>query len=289
MNVGIIGLGLMGGSIGRAAVRTEKHKVFAFDIDEESMVKGSLLKAYHERLTHDNAHELDLLILAVLPSAVPALLDEYLPLLKSGATVTDIAGVKRHVVVTMTEYSAKYPDISFVGGHPMAGREFSGVAHSTAGLLENSTVLLVSVKTPLDALARLKEFYKELGAEGVVITTADDHDKMIAYTSQLAHVVSSAYVKSEAASRHYGYSAGSFRDMTRVARMNPAMWTELMSDNADNLIPEIRGIVARLNEYADSLENADKECLYRLLDEGNRMKLSVEKDRQKKLNDALDD
>lgn len=287
MKIGIIGLGLMGGSLGRALVKKTSHTVYARDLDEEAMVKGAMLEAYHFELTRENACELDVLALAVVPSAMQGILDEFLPLLKSGATVTDLAGVKRPVVEIMKRAAKLRPDLEYVGGHPMAGREFSGVAHSTAGLYENSSVLLVPVAASLEALAAVKRMYIGVGAEGVVITDAETHDEMIAYTSQLAHVVSSAYVKSPSADKHYGYSAGSFRDMTRVARMNAAMWTELMTDNADNLGREVRAMAARLNEYADCMERGDRTRLFELLDAGNEKKLSVEKDRQKKLQSAL--
>lgn len=287
MKIGIIGLGLMGGSLGRALVKKTAHTVYARDLDEEAMVKGAMLEAYHFELTRENASELDVLALAVVPSAMQGILDEFLPLLKSGATVTDLAGVKRPVVEIMKRAAKLRSDLEYIGGHPMAGREFSGVAHSTAGLYENSSVLLVPVAASLEALAAVKRMYIGVGAEGVVITDAETHDEMIAYTSQLAHVVSSAYVKSPSADKHYGYSAGSFRDMTRVARMNAAMWTELMTDNADNLGREVRAMAARLNEYADCMERGDKARLFELLDAGNEKKLSVEKDRQKKLQSAL--
>ena len=162
------------------------------------------------------------------------------------------------------------------------------MAHSTAGLYENSSVLIVPVSAELEQLAVLKKMYVAVGAEGVVITDADTHDEMIAYTSQLAHVVSSAYVKSPSADKHYGYSAGSFRDMTRVARMNASMWTELMRENADNLSREVRSMAVRLTEYADALDSGDDGALYRLLEAGNEKKLSVEKDRLRKLQNALD-
>lgn len=170
----------------------------------------------------------------------------------------------------------------------MAGREFSGVAHSTASLYENASVLLVPLRTPLEKLALLKKMYTDAGAGGAVVTDAAEHDKMIAYTSQLAHVVSSAYVQSESAEKHYGYSAGSFRDMTRVARMNAAMWTELMTDNADFLSREIRALAGRLTSYADALDAGDRAELFGLLEGGNSVKLSVEKDRVKKLHAAQD-
>lgn len=288
MNVGIIGLGLMGGSLGRALVKMTPHTVYAYDRDEDSMTKGGMLNAYHEPLTHENAGMLDVLAMAVLPSAMPAILDEYLPLLRSGALVTDLAGVKRPVVRIMQDAAAARPDLAFAGAHPMAGREFSGVAHSTAGLFENASVIIVPVSASLEALSALKKMYTDIGAEGAVITDADTHDEMIAYTSQLAHVVSSAYVRSPSAKKHYGFSAGSFRDMTRVARMNADMWTELMLENADDLAPEVRATAARMNEYADAMESRDSERLRTLLESGNLTKLDVEKDRQKKLQNALE-
>lgn len=288
MKIGIVGLGLMGGSLGRALVRKTEHTVYAYDCDAEAMLKGGMLEAYHEELTDADACELDVLVLAVLPSAMEGIAERFLPLMKSGATVTDLAGVKRPVVNLMKEWTKRRPDLGFAGGHPMAGREFSGVAHSTAGLYENSSVLIVPVSAELEQLAVLKKMYVEVGAEGVVITDADTHDEMIAYTSQLAHVVSSAYVKSPSADKHYGYSAGSFRDMTRVARMNASMWTELMRENADNLSHEVRSMAVRLTEYADALDSGDDGALYRLLEAGNEKKLSVEKDRLRKLQNALD-
>ena len=286
-NVGIIGLGLMGGSLGRALVRAGGYKVFALDLDEEAMLKGALLEAYDERLSDDNASLLDILVLAVTPSAMKEALDRFLPLLREGALVTDLAGVKRPVVALMEEYRRQFPDISFCGAHPMAGREFSGVAHSAVNLFEGSTVLLVPVDSPLETLAALKNLYTSVGAEGVVITSAEDHDKMISYTSQLAHVVSSAYVQSPSAHRHYGYSAGSFRDMTRVARMNADMWTELMTDNADYLAEEVRDIADRLDAFAACLEKGDAAALHDMLERGNETKLAVEKNRGKKLAEAL--
>lgn len=142
MKIGIVGLGLMGGSLGRALVARTTHTVYACDRDPEAMLKGGMLNAYHEELTRENARGLDIFLMAVVPSAMPDILKEYLPLLKSGGIVSDLAGVKRPVVAMMKECASLRPDLGFVGGHPMAGREFSGVAHSTAGLYDGASVLL---------------------------------------------------------------------------------------------------------------------------------------------------
>ena len=157
----------------------------------------------------------------------------------------------------------------------MAGREFSGVAHSTAGLYENSSVLLVPVAASLEALAAVKKMYLGVGAEGVVITDADTHDEMIAYTSQLAHIVSGAYVKNPLSARHKGFSAGSFLDMTRVARLNEDMWTELFLDDADYLTTELDELIVHLREYADAIRAHDAQALRALLRDGREKKASA--------------
>ncbi len=286
-NIGIIGLGLMGGSLGRALKRVSGYKVYAYDTDDDAMLKGALLSAYDEVLTDKNAKELDILIMAVTPSHMEGVTSLFLPLLKDGALVTDMAGIKRPVIKLMESLASRNPSLSFCGGHPMTGREFSGVSHSSASLYEGASVILVPVDTPIEKLALLKSMYIDVGASGVVIASPEEHDQLIAYTSQLAHVVSSAYIRSDSAEKNYGFSAGSFRDMTRVARMNSSMWTELMLDNADNLSKEIRALASRLNEYADALDNKNKDSLNDLLETGNKKKLSVEKNRARKMHSAF--
>ncbi|MBR1747393.1 MAG: prephenate dehydrogenase/arogenate dehydrogenase family protein [Clostridia bacterium] len=287
MKIGIVGLGLIGGSIGRATVKKTDHIVYAYDRDESALEKGALLNAYHEVLTKDNAKEIDLLLICVYPDGVEGVLKEYVPIVKPGAIVMDCVGIKRPVCALMEDYSDKYPDVSFVGGHPMAGREFSGVEHATAGLFDHATVLIVPVHTPIEALVSVKEFFLGIGADGLVPTTAEEHDRIIAYTSQLAHVVSAAYITSPTAKSHYGFSAGSFRDMTRVARLNPAMWTDLMDKNADFLSEEIFSFAERMQRFGKAIQEKDKEALFALLFESNETKLDVEKNRLQKRNDAM--
>lgn len=287
MNVGIVGLGLIGGSIGRAAVKKTAHTVYATDRDENAVIKGALLNAYHEKLTCENAKVLDMLILCVYPSSVEAVIDEYAPLLKDGAIITDCVGIKRDVFKIMEKKQELYPKLSFIGGHPMAGREFSGVEHSTASLMEHSTCILVPVHNDMETLIAVKEFYISLGADGVVIADAEEHDKIIAYTSQLAHVISSAFVTSPSALVHYGFSANSFRDMTRVARLNPTMWTELMTENSDYLTDEIDALISRLTDLKNAVKDKDKATLYSLLNEGNERKILIETRRAQKKANAL--
>ena len=287
MNIGIIGLGLIGGSLGRAISTKTSHKVYGLALHEATMQKAELCNAIQARLTKDNAKELDMLIITLYPRAIEESLEEWAPYLKKGCIVIDCGGTKRSICDKMMQMHKKYPDLIFVGGHPMAGREFSGFSHSQASLFEKATMLIVPIKTPLEALVQIKELALEIGFEGLVITTANEHDEMISFTSQLAHIVSSSYIKNPLATTHYGFSAGSFRDMTRVARLNPQMWSELMLENRDYLVPQIENLQENLEAFKKALDNNDKETLEKLLDDGRIAKEEVESLRAKKLQERI--
>ena len=276
MKIGIIGMGLMGASFARALKKTGDHMVYAHDMKESVMIKADLMKAYDYELTEENCGELDMLVLAVYPETFEETVKRYLPYLKSGAIVTDFCGTKRLVVGSMKKLAALYPEITFIGGHPMAGREFSGIDHSSAGLFERASMILVPVNADIFALDKTKKFFLSLGFSRVEITTAENHDEMIAYTSQLCHIVSNAFIKNEQAEKHAGYSAGSYRDLTRVARLNPDMWAQLMTENADKLQKELDEFIGNLQKYSVALKSRDKEELRSLLAEGNERKLFID-------------
>ena len=287
MNIGIIGLGLIGGSFGRAITSRTSHTVYGLALHEETMQKAELCKAIHHRLTKENAKELDMLIITLYPREIEKAIDEWAPYLKKGCIVIDCGGTKRSIMEKMRDARHMYEGIYFVGGHPMAGREFSGFSHSQASLYDKATFLIVPNKAPIEVLVKIRDFAKEIGFEGLVITTAQEHDEMISFTSQLAHIVSSAYVKNPLATTHYGFSAGSFRDMTRVARLNPQMWSELMLENRDYLVEQIEVLQKNLQDYKEALQNNDKEQLEKLLDEGRVIKEEVEYLRAKKLQERI--
>ena len=287
MNIGIIGLGLIGGSLGRAISSRTEHTVYGIALHESTMQKAELCKAIHKRLTKENAKELDMLIITLYPREIEKALDEWVPYLKKGCIVIDCGGTKRSICEKMNDMRKFNSDVYFVGGHPMAGREFSGFSHSQATLFDKATMLIVPIKTPIDVLMTIKKLAVDIGFEGLVITTAKEHDEMISFTSQLAHIVSSAYIKNPLSTTHYGFSAGSFRDMTRVAKLNPQMWSELMIENADYLVPQIDNLQARLEEFKIALQNKDTQELEKLLDEGRVAKEEVESLRAKKLQERI--
>lgn len=277
MKIGIIGLGLIGGSFGRAIASKTEDTVYALDINEKAMVTGKLLSAYHNPLTENDINELDVLVFSLYPEPLEKALSEYVPKLKKGCLVVDLCGNKRRVVEQMKDLSAKHPDLEFISAHPMAGREFSGVSHSTSTLFDRASMILVPVKAEIGRIAWLKEYSLKLGFGEVVITSADKHDEIIAFTSQLAHLVSSAYIKSDRATEYMGFSAGSFRDMTRVAKLSPEMWSQLTVDNSDYLVEELDSFIAHLSEYKTALKNKDIEQMKKLLSDGNERKIMSEK------------
>lgn len=277
MNIGIVGLGLIGGSLGKAMVKKTEHTVYGYDIFPEVMLKGGLINAYHYELTEDDYCKLDILIIATYPRAFKSVLNDALPRLKDNALVMDIGGNKKSVVEVMEKARMDYPNISFIATHPMAGREYYGINHSMATLFEKASILIIPVHNEMEQLVMAKNLFAEIGFTSIIVTDWQEHDKMIAYTSQLAHIVSSSYVKNELAENHDGFSAGSFKDLTRVAKLNPVMWSELMLDNKDNLICALDNLLENLNEYKKALIENNEGELIRLLKEGNEKKEIIEK------------
>ena len=283
LKIGIIGLGLIGGSLARTIVNRTNHVVYAYDSDESALKLGSLLHAYYHVLTDDDVASLDMLIVALYPSATIDVIKRYLPLLKDGCIVIDVCGNKRKIVSEFNKFSVSFPKLVFISTHPMAGREFSGIKHSSINLFDRASMIIIPVNTDLKAIKFFKDFVLSLGFGSTVITTASEHDKIIAYTSQLAHVVSSAYVKSPTAENYLGFSAGSFRDMTRVARLSPEMWSELFLDNSDFLVLELQTIIDNLTDYLNALKDKDKSKLYDMLQDGTDRKINFDKLKNKKL------
>lgn len=286
MNIGIIGMGLIGGSLGRAIIKNTDHKIYGYDIDDNALLKADLLKAQNYVLKESDFKKLDLVIFALCPNATINTMSEILPKLKDGAIIIDSCGNKRKVVENMKSLAKVYPKLNFVGCHPMAGREFSGISHSSANLFERAYIILVTVTNNIETLCLVKKLFLDIGARDVEFCTAEKHDEMIAYTSQLAHIVSSSYIKSQNAVKHAGFSAGSFRDLTRVAKLNPKMWTELFIENKDNLIGEIDNIIKNLSDYKNAIEKGDEKTLFNLLNDGVLMKEKAEKVHKERRNDS---
>ncbi|NLI21498.1 MAG: prephenate dehydrogenase [Clostridiales bacterium] len=277
MEIGIVGLGLIGGSVAKAIKKYTTHTVLGLDTDEQVLYKARLLDAIDAELTDERLSICDWLIVATRPGDAVGYVEAHAALLKPGATVMDVCGVKREVCEPLWRV-AEARGFTFIGGHPMAGREVSGFTNASADLFKDASMILTPGKgADMALLERLKKFWCALGFAGVTVTTPENHDRVIAYTSQLAHIASSAYVKSPTALDHIGFSAGSYRDLTRVARLDPDMWTELFLKNREPLLGELDGLIGRLAEYRDALAARDAAGMRALLAAGRDQKLEADR------------
>lgn len=276
MNIGIIGLGLIGGSMAKAIRLNTDHYVLGMDIDKSIVTKAKIIEAINEELTVENIGKCDIIILALYPDATVETVKKYAHLIKKGAYLIDCSGVKEKVCNNIPQI-AKEHEFIFVGGHPMAGIEKIGFKYSNADIFADASMILTpDDNVKIEDLANIKIFFLSIGFGKITVKTAKDHDRIIAYTSQLAHILSNAYVKSETAKEHKGLSAGSFKDLTRVAYLNETMWTELFLENKDNLITELDGLINNLTKYKTSLQNSNENELKELLKEGRILKEELE-------------
>lgn len=276
MKIGIIGLGLIGGSMAKAIRLNTDHYVLGTDIDQKVVTKAKIIEAINEELTEKNIGECDMIISALYPDATVETVKKFAHLIKKGAYLIDCGGVKEKVCDNIPQI-AKENGFVFVGGHPMAGIEKIGFKYSNADIFKEASMILTpddSVK--IEDLANIKIFFLSIGFGKITVKSAKEHDKIIAYTSQLAHVLSNAYVKSETAQEHRGLSAGSFKDLTRVAYLNETMWTELFMENKNNLISEINTLIENLGEYKTALENNNADELKELLKKGRELKEALD-------------
>lgn len=272
MNIAVVGLGLIGGSLSKAIKGRTGHNVFGADLNEETMLLARLSGAIDAPISDENLEKMDLVLIAVRPLAAILWAEKNFSRLKKGACVVDMCGVKREVTRKMEEYAEK-TGVIYVGGHPMAGKERGKFQNAAEDLFAGASMILTPGKdTTPDTLENLNNLFTDIGFARIVFTTPDEHDRIIAYTSQLAHIASSAYIKSPEALRQRGFSAGSFRDMTRVAFMDEDMWTELFLLNADYLTGQVHLLIENLKEYEEALNNKDADRLRSLLKDGREIK-----------------
>ena len=275
MKVGILGLGLIGGSLARAYA-LDGHTVYACEKDESMLSFAILAGAVHGRLDSSSIKECDLILLAIYPQGSAVWLRENASMISKNCLVMDCCGTKRDICSTCFPLAETY-GFTFVGGHPMAGSQFSGFKYSRANLFEGAPMVLVPpVYDSMALLDRVKEALKPCHFGTFSVTTAENHDRMIAFTSQMAHIVSNAYIKSPTAKNHKGFSAGSYRDLTRVAWLNPQMWAELFLENKENVLFELDCFIQNLTAYRQALSSENISELTALLDEGKKRKEEVD-------------
>ena len=275
MEIGIVGLGLIGGSLAKAISQNTDNTVYGTDISEQVVKKAILVNAIEQPLTDELLPHCDILIIALYPQATVNYVKAHADMIKKGAVVLDCCGIKGLVCDELIPLSEK-KGFLFVGGHPMAGLEHSGFTYAKKSLFNNASMIFTATKGPIEIMETLKKLFTSIGFTNIEISTPEAHDKKIAFTSQLAHVVSNAYIKSPTAREHAGFSAGSYKDLTRVAKLNETMWTELFLENADNLTSEIDCLIGNLKEYSDAIKARDADTLKALLKDGREKKALID-------------
>ena len=275
MTVGILGLGLIGGSLARAYA-LEGHRVLCCDCNEQMLSFAMLSGAVEAPLSCETIQECDLILLAIYPEGSAAWLEQNAPYIRKDALVIDCCGVKTQICRRCFPVAKKY-GFTFMGGHPMAGTQFSGFKYSRANLFEGAPMVLVPDRFDnMDLLDRAKKALSPCHFGSFSVTTAVEHDRMIAFTSQMPHIVSNAYIKSPTAQTHRGFSAGSYKDLTTVAWLNAPMWAELILENRDNTLYELDTFIDSLQAYRDAIASNNQSELITLLEDGKRRKEEVD-------------
>lgn len=275
--IAVAGLGLIGGSMVKAVREyLPQTRVLGYELRQEvcdRALEESTIQAAND---WEGLRQADLLLLALFPGQAMDFAAAHASRLRPGCVVIDLCGVKEAVCPTLEKLCLDH-GLVYIGGHPMAGRERSGYDAALTNLYRGASMILVptAASTP-QAMEEASEFFTALGFGRIEVTTAEHHDRMIAFTSQLVHAVSNCYIKSPSAPDHHGYSAGSYRDLTRVARLDPAMWTELFLWNRQALLEEMDQLTLHLGQLRQAIDRGDREEVYRLLDEGNRRKIEID-------------
>ncbi len=271
-NIAIIGLGLIGGSLAKAITERTGYHVMA-----RNRTRGTLLQAIdegavHEELTDGNIGQADMIILGLYPEEAVEYMESIGDRIKKGALVIDVSGIKRYICQKMPPIAAKYGFV-FVGTHPMAGKEKGGFSNSEAGLFKGASFIITPTDdSSAEQVEWLKQFSADLGFGMHVVCSPEEHDRMIAFTSQLPHVLANAYVQSPQCLNHKGFSAGSYRDVSRVARLNEHLWAELFLQNADALTQELDLLIKNITEMCDAIKADDRESLEKILGRGRMVK-----------------
>lgn len=272
MNIAIIGLGLIGASMAKSIKKNTDNNVYGYDLSCEVTNKALKENTIDKVLNNDNLKECKTIIICLYPKETIEYVKSNIGNFAQNTLIIDCAGVKTEICQNLSKL-CKDNSLSFVGGHPMAGLEHSGYDYSVDSLFSGASMILCKDEfTDLNSLELCESFFKKIGFLKITVTTAHDHDDIIAFTSQLAHVVSNAYIQSEQSQKQMGFSAGSYKDLTRVAYLNESMWAQLFIANKTPLAKEVRNLSKRLELYADLIENEENEKLKTLLKRGKEMK-----------------
>lgn len=274
MNVAVVGLGIIGGSYCKAIKKYTDHYVIGINRTQKTAQKALEIGAIDEIGSCESLKKADLVILTMYPQADVEYIKMYGNYIKKGAVVTDACGIKRAICPELERLSKEYGFV-FIGSHPMAGKEKNGFDVSNSELYKGASFIITPCFAEQKYVDFLSSFALSLGFGTIKITTPEEHDRMIAFTSQLPHVLACAYVLSPCCPNHKGFSAGSYRDVSRVANINSRLWSELFLENKEPLVKELDILVDNISKIVDAVKKEDREKLTQLLEEGHKVKESL--------------
>lgn len=280
MNILIVGLGLLGGSYAEALTKAG-FKVNAITKEQSSVdfaLKKGIIAYGTTKVDKELIGNAELVIFALYPHIFTEWIDKYQQYLKSGAVITDVTGVKGCIVDKIQ--SVLRPDVEFIAAHPMAGREVCGVENSSAEIFKGANYIVVPTeKNTAGAVELCRDLGEKLGFHQVAELSVEMHDEMIAFLSQLTHCIAVTLMCCNNTPDLEYYTGDSFRDLTRIARINDEMWSELFLDNRDALLNEMRSFKTAFDELMEKIESGDREGIRAM------MRLSTE--RRKRFNKHL--
>ncbi len=268
MKIGVVGYGLIGGSLGLAIKKYTSHTVLAFEQSGEvrNYIKKNLLADEVCEPDSEKLSECDIVFIGLYPQKTVEFINENKDKFKENAIICDLCGVKKYILDNIPE------GLRFIGAHPMAGKEVNGIENADCDLFSNASFLItINDFTDKEALDIIKTIAEKIGFSQIVETTPENHDKMITFTSQLPHILSVAYVMQDAFKKCDGFYAGSFKDMARVAKINPVLWEELFKINKGVLSEQIDEYIGVLSEIK-SMISKDDNALFETLVKSRKLK-----------------
>lgn len=275
--IAIIGLGIIGGSMAYALHGFKNAMIYGCDIDPETRCKALAANAVHQVCENPACaiKDADLVILCVYPDLIAKIIDGNKEYFKPGAVITDVCGVKSRLSKEIVRILP--PECEYVGGHPMAGRETDGFDSASPELFGMCGYIITPTDTSTDkGIDLIKKMAKFIGAKRITVADPEEHDSVIAYTSDLMHVAASALCLEYNQYMNRAYTAGAFRDCTRIANINPQLWSELFVENKKHLLPELDTFIESLNKIKTAIENNNKAELIKLLSVVKENKLTMQ-------------
>lgn len=274
MNIAIVGLGIIGGSLAKAFTKFTDHKIIGINRSTATAERALADGAIHEIGTKESLVKADIIYMCTYPEHIVSYVNENAEYFKKGCIITDVCGIKTEICGRLTEICQRC-GLQYVGSHPMAGKEKFSYDASEAELFQNASYIVVPCSADEQSVNTVISLAKEIGFGTIRISTPEEHDRMIAFTSQIPHALACAYVMSPCCPNHKGFSAGSYRDVSRVANINENLWTDLFLSNREPLSEEISVLIDNLTNIKNAIDENNPDCLRELLKKSRLVKESL--------------